>query len=800
MNDLSFSLRQLVKRPAFTLIAIVTLALGIGATTAIFSVINAILLKPLRFHDPGSLIQLWRPQPEIENAPVAPATFLDWREKNQVFERMAAIVGKGFNLPGDKPQRIIGARVSANILELLGVAPKLGRGFLAAEDEPGQGHVVVISDALWKNRFGQDPHVIGQTITLSDQTYTVVGVTPAGFVFPDTRTELWVPIAFSPDERQVSDTNFLDVIARLKPGTTVPQAQAAMEALARQLAQRDGRPDRARVKLAPLGEEAVRATRPVLYVLLGAVAFVLVISCANVANLLLARTAGRQKEIAVRVALGASRRRITRLLLSESVLLALIGGAVGLVLATWGIDLLVALKSLNLPRISEVKIDWVVLGFTFLLSLSCGVGFGFLPALAALRGESNDALKEGGRTAGSSVRSRARSLLIIAEIALSLILLIGAGLMLRSFARLMAVDPGFRADHVFTATVALPASRYPTVVEQNNFFGELIRRIESLPGVQSAGIVTDLPLYGGSSTGFEVEGSARAENEHRPLVEYRIASPNYLRAMGASLLAGRAFTERDRAGAPGVVIINETLARQFFPGTNPIGKRIGLSSPTDWREVVGVIKDLRNYGLDAEVRPEAYVPYRQNAPGYLAGVAFAMSVVVQTNADPAGFRSAIQSELNAIDKDQPMSAVKTMEQYLGDSLAQRRFNLWLLGVFAAVALILAAVGIYGVVSYSVAQRRQEMGIRIALGANRAAIFYLVLGQTMLLTALGLALGIVVSIGLTRLMTSMLYHVSATDPAVFLSVAILLGFIALLAAFIPARRATRVSPITSLRAE
>lgn len=801
ISDLKFALRMLAKKPGFTCIAILTLALGIGANTAMFSVVNSILLRPLHFAHPEALVQVWGVQPELERAPISPAAFLDWKQQNEVFERIAAYVGKGFNVRGDKPERLIGARVSGDIFKLLGVQPKIGRSFSDGEDEAGKNRVVIISDAIWKTRFGRDPKIIGQTLTLDGQPHSIVGVMPADFVFPESRTQLWTPIGFTDQEKATRDTNYLSVVARLKSGTNVAQANAAMEALARRLAQRDAAPDRSRVKLLGLGEAAMGTVRPMLYVLLGAVGFVLLIACANVANLLLARTAERGKEIAIRVALGASRRDILQLLLAESVFLALIGGTLGLLLAFWGIDFLVALKPFNLPRLSEVSIDWATLAFTGVVSLCAGVGFGVLPGLAAVKTKSNEALKQGGRSgAALGARSRVRNILIVSEVALSLVLLIGAGLMIRSFARLLAVEPGFRPDHVFTATISLPLSRYESVGQQDRFFQDLTRRIEALPGVEAAAVVTDLPLYGGSSTGFDVEGLARPENSHRPLVEYRIASPNYFRALGASLVLGRSFTERDNTDAPAVVVINKTLAPQFFAGTNPIGKRIGLSGPTDWREIVGVVKDLRNYGLDEDVRPEAYIPSLQNVPGYLAGVSSAMTLVVRTRGEPLSYGGAIQTQLYAIDKDQPMSNVMTLEQYFGDSLLQRRFNMLLLGAFAALALILAAIGIYGVVSYSVAQRTQEVGIRMALGADRAAIFSLVIRQVMSVAAVGLLIGIAAALGLTRLLSTLLYHVSATDPLVFISLTALLALVALLAGLVPARRATRVDPLRSLRFE
>lgn len=803
INDLRFAIRMLVRSPAFSILAILTLALAIGANSAVFSVINAVLLRPLPYENPEQLVRVFGTQPQLAQAPTSPANFLDWKEQNQAFERIATFVGQGFNLlGGDKPERVRGARVSADLFQLLGMEPALGRTFQSDEEQRGPNRVVVLSHDFWRSRFAGDDSIIGKSITLNDQTYTVIGVMPAGFAFPNERTQLWTPIAFSDTERATRDTNYIDVIARLKPGVTLAQAQEHMSALARQQAQRF--PDTNTgigVKLVALGEHTVGNIRPVLVVLLAAVAFVLLIACANVANLLLARAADRQREMAIRSALGASRSRVVRLLLVESVVIAVVGGAAGLMLAIWGIDLLVALKPGNLPRVAEISIDRGVFGFAALLSLITGVGFGLVPAWHVSKPDLNEGLKESSRgTSGGPGRQRLRGSLVVCEIALSLVLLIGAGLMIRSFARLLAVDPGFNPTNVLQAFVSLPSTKYPDARRQAAFFDALLERTRNLAGVIAIGAVSDLPLLGGNSTVFDVEGRAPAQPGQRSLIDYRAASADYFSAMGMRLVKGRAFSARDTADAPGVVIINETTAARFFPNEDPIGKRIALSGPPDLREIVGVVADVRNYGLDADVKPEAYVPFVQNAPEYLSAVAAGMNIVVRTASDASAFAPTFRAQVQAIDKDQPISELSTMEAQLAESIAQRRFNMLLLAVFAGLALVLAAVGIYGVVGYTVAQRSHEMGIRMALGASRGDILRLVFGHSMLTTLAGIAVGLIAALALTRLISSLLYDVAPTDPLVFAGITSLLVLVASTATYLPARRAMRVNPIEALRHE
>ncbi|MFL6542615.1 MAG: ABC transporter permease [Chthoniobacterales bacterium] len=801
MKDFRYALRQLRQTPGFTIIAVLTLGLGIGANTAIFSVVNGVLLKPLPYAAPERLVKIWTSLPQLDRAPSSPAAYLDWKRDNQVFTNVVAYVGAGFNIRGgDKPERLAGAKIGADFLTMLGREPMLGRGFAREEDESGRGHVALLSYGLWQRRFAGRSDVIGQTLTLNDETYTVVGVMPKDFAFPRRTTEIWTPLAFTDKERAVRDTNYLDVFARLKEGVTIQQASANVIAIQRQNSTRPNTSENGGIKLVPLTEEIVGDVRPVLYLLFGAVAFVLLIACANVTNLFLARTAERQKEIAIRRALGASQSRIVRLLLAESTVLSLLGAVVGLVLALWSIDVLVALKPANLPRLQEIALNKPAFAFAFLLALAVGTAFGVIPALQSAKTEIEPALRETGRTATAGrARNRVRNLLVVSEVALALVLLIGAGLMIRSFARLLSVDPGFNPEHALLADVALPSPKYKSVAETNAFFSQLMPRLESLPGVVAAGGITDLPLYGGSSTGFDIEGRPPAPPGQRPLVDYRVITPGYFRAMQMTLVKGRAFSDADNRDAPGVVIINEVLARQFFPNEDPLGKRLGLSRPNDVREIVGVMHDVKNWGLDAAVKPEAYIPLQQNAADYL-GISTALNVVVRTTNAPETYIPPLINQVRALDPDQPVIEAMTLEQYLGESVAQRRFNMLLLGAFAGVALLLAAIGIYGVIAYYVTQRTSEIGIRIALGAKSADIFRLVVIHAMSMTGVGLFVGLAAAFVLTRFMASMLYQISTRDPLIFISLSAILAVVALAAAILPARRAMRVNPITVLRAE
>jgi putative ABC transport system permease protein len=800
--DIRYAIRMLAKSPAFTFIAVLTLALAIGANTAMFSVVDAVLLRPLPYPHSEQLVQVFGTQRTLAEAPTSPANFLEWRTENQVFSRIATWIGQGFNLSGtDKPERVVGARVSTDMFQLLGVQPSLGRDFTAEEDGDGGNRVVILSYEFWQHRFAGDPNAVGQTITLSDQSYTVIGVMPRGFAFPSPRAQIWTPMAFNAAERATRDTNYIDVVARLKPGVSLEQAQAKMTAVAQSQAQRYPETNVGiGIKVVSLQEHMVGNARPMLVVLFGAVVFVLLIACANVANLLLARATARHREMAIRGALGASRSRVVRLLLTESFLLAIVGGALGLLLAIWSLDLLVSLKPANLPRLAEIGVNRTVFLFTAAVSVITGVLFGLAPAWNVSKTDLNEGLKEGGRSGSDGPRrQRMRALLVISEVALSLVLLIGAGLMIRSFARLLAVDPGFKTDHVLTAFVSLPVAKYSEREAQVAFFDRLLDRLRNVPGVTAAGVVTDIPLYGGSSTGFDVDRRPAALPGQRAMTDYRMINPDYFAAMGMRILKGRAFSSHDTETAPGVVIINETLASRYFAGEDPIGQRLNLSGgPKDLREIVGVVADVRNYGLDAEVKPEVYVPFLQSAPGYLAGMTSALTIVVRSTIEPTALTATLREQVEALDKDQPVSAIKTMELYLTDSMAQRRFNMLLLAVFAGLALVLAAVGIYGVIAYTVTQRTHEMGIRIALGARGGDILRLVFSNAMATTVIGIFIGLGAAFGLTRLLQSLLYQVTATDPLVFAAIPLLLLAVAAMATYFPARRAMKVDPITALR--
>src|ERR1700754_2479844 len=803
LQDLRYAARILWKNPGFTAVAVIALALGIGANTAIFSVVNTVLLRPLPYKDPEQLVMVWEDNSRHgypRDTPAA-ANFVDWRDQNSVFSGMAAFADTYFNLTGvGDPERLQGRIVSASLFPLLGVEPQLGRVFTSAEDQPGAQNVVLLSHRLWQRRFGGDPAIVGKTLSLSGQTYTVVGVMPARFQFPENVDELWIPIAFTAQEAANRNRHYLEVVARLKPGVTLAQAQSEMTTIGARLQQQYPQSNTdLSVAVTSLHEHVVGDIKPALLILLGAVGLVLLIACANVANLLLARAAIRQKEIALRVALGARRWRLLRQFLTESVLLATLGGILGLAIAYAGLLLLGSFIPENIAQAREISLDLKVLGFTLLVSLLTGFIFGLAPAIQSLRMNQSETLKEGGRDSvtGRSGK-RLRGLLVTAEVAVSLVLLIGAGLLINSFLRLRNIDPGFKVDHLLTMKIELPEPKYETLERRAAFYTDLVQRVQSLPGARSAAVTTNLPLYRqGNSISIRVEGRPDPPPGQELIVVTRIISPGYFDTMSIPLLAGRQFTDQDTETTPNVVVISETMAKRFWAGEEAIGKRLAIGrvrSDADWIQGVGIVKDGRQFELNAEPRPQMYVSYRQ------ADFFAPEDLVVKTDVEPASMAAAVRKAVWEIDKDQPVSNIKSMEEILGDSIARQRFSMLLLGVFAAVALLLAAVGIYGVMSYSVAQRTHEIGIRMALGAQTGAVLKLAVGYGLKLVVAGVLIGLVAAFALTRLMSTLLFGVTPTDPATFALISLLLVGVAALASYIPARRATKVDPLVALRYE
>jgi predicted permease len=800
-QDLRYGMRMLLKNPGFTIVAVIALALGIGANTAIFSVVNTVLLRPLPYKNPERLVMVWEENSKQgfpRDTPAA-ANYIDWRDQNHVFEAMAAMTEISFNLTGaGEPERIDGQRVSASLFRLLGVDPQLGRAFLPEEDQQGANQVVILSHGLWQRRFGSDPAIIGRTINLDGQSFTVVGVMPRNFQFPSRTDQLWVPIAFSAKEAGERGNHYLEVIARMKPGVSLQQAQAEMTTIATRLQQQYPQTNTSiGAVITPLHEHVVGNIKSALLILLGAVAFVLLIACANVANLLLARAAVRQKEIALRLALGASRPRMTRQFLTESVLLSAFGGGVGLLLAIVALDVLKRFIPPNISQAQAITIDAKVLVFTILVSIATGLLFGLAPAAQMANSDLNDTLKETGRDSAAGAHgNRIRGFLIISEVAVSFLLLIGAGLLINSFIRLRHVDPGFRSENLLTMKIVLPETRYPDKQRRSLFYDELLRRVETLPGVASAAVATNLPLTSsGNSVGIAIEGRADPAPDRVPIVITRVVSSGYFKTMTIPLLEGRVFTEGDKADSPPAVVISETTARRFWPGENALGKHIKVGRSTSrqpWLTVVGVVKDVRQFELIIEPQPQMYLPYRQ------ADFFEPRSMIIRTNFDPLSLAGTVRQTVWEIDKDQPVSDISSMEEIVSDSVARQRFSMLLLGIFAGLALVLAAVGIYGVMSYSVAQRTREIGIRMALGAQRSDVLKMTVGHGFRLVLTGVAIGLAAAFVLTRVMSTLLFGVSPTDPLTFITISIVLVSVAVLASYVPARRATRVDPMFALR--
>jgi putative ABC transport system permease protein len=800
IKDLRSAARMMVKQPLFTAVAVVALALGIGANTAIFTVVNAVLLRPLPYDDPDHLVWLWDTQPQLATAPASLPDFIDWKDQNQSFEYLAAFQsGNMFTDEGNGAQDTRVGLVTPDLFSLFRVKPLLGRTFTEEETQPGRFRVAVLSQSMWQRRFGSDPNVLGQSLDLSGAAYTIIGVIPAGFGFPN-EAQLWRPLPIDP-MRLDRGPHYLRVIGRLKPGVTLAESQAEMSAIGARLSEQyPEKIARHGIKLQLLSDVVVGDVRPALFVILGAVGFVLLIACANVANLLLARAGSRQREMAIRTALGAGRSRIIRQLLTESVSLAAAGGAAGLLVAVWGVDSLVSLAPDALPRIHEIGIDARVAAFTMLVSLLTGVVFGLAPALQLSKPDLSDGLKESGRTTAGVQRNRLRSALIVSEIALSLVLLVGAGLMIKSFAKLNSVNPGFNPDKLLTMGVTLLRNKYPEDSNVAAFYSQLLERVATAPGVKSAGAISELPLSGSNTSDyFTIEGRPAVPKEEQPLTECRTVTPHYFESMEIPLLAGRDFADTDTKETPNVVVINQAFARRHFTAEDPIGHRIKLQGQfRDPPLIVGVVGNVHDFGLDEEPTPEAYFAYQQNPLNetYYRS----MTIVARTKTEPTALAGSLRAELLSLDKTLPVQALKPMTGYLRDSLSRRRFNMILLSVFAAVALLLAAVGIYGVISYAVAQRTHEIGIRVAIGAKAQDILRLVLGQAMLLTLLGVAVGVAAALALTRLMESLLFGVSATDTATFAVISVILTGVALGACCVPARRAMKVDPMVALRYE
>ena len=804
-QDLRYGLRTLIKNPGFTIVAVIALALGIGANSAIFSVVNAVLLRPLPYKNPDQLVVIWENATHLgfpKDTP-SPANFLDWRQQSSLFEGMAAFAERSFNLTGvGEPERLDGRRVSANLFEMLGVKPIVGRTFVPQEDQPGT-KVVLLNESLWKRRFGGDPAVVGRAVNLNGEPYTVVGVLPQTVRLPTSgnwRDQVWVPLAFPSEEAASRGAHYLEVIARMKPGMTLPKAQAEMDTIAARLAQQY--PDfnaRRGAVVTPLHEEIVGKMKSPLLILLGAVAFVLLIACANVANLLLARAAVRQKEIALRLALGANRARLTKQLLVESVLLSLVGGLVGLGLAYFGLNVLTRFIPQDVAQADTITIDAKVLLFTLAVAVVTGLIFGLAPATQASHFNLNETLKEGGRDSGAGVRGkRLRNSLVIAEVATSFILLVGAGLLINSFVHLRTLDPGFRADHLLALNVDLSEVKYPDTQRRTAFFDEVTRRVRTLPGVQSVAVAGNLPFtYNGDSTLIAVEGIPDPPIDQWPDVIYRTVGPGYLATMGIPLVRGRDFNDQDTLDTTPVVVISEKTAKRYWPNEEPIGKRLktgATASDVPWRTVIGVVKDVRQNDFIAEPKMQMYFSYRQVKD------LVANALVVRTSVDPLSLATSVRNTIWAVDKDQPVANIDSMEHIVAGAVARQRFSMLLLAIFAGLALVLAAVGIYGVMSYSVAQQTREIGIRIALGAQRGDVLRMTVKEGLKLVGVGLLIGLISAFVLTRVMESLLFGISATDPVTFGIICVVLLIVATLASYIPALRAATVDPMVALRAQ
>jgi putative ABC transport system permease protein len=791
LRDVRLAVRSLTKAPGFALAAILTLALGVGATSAIFSVVNGVVLRPMPYPNPESLVMVWEITPQSGQFSVAPANFFDWRRQATTFEGLAALGNSDVTLQGPNgPEQVPAAFVSSNFFKVMGIRPAMGRGFTAEEETPGRDGVIVLSHGAWQRRFGADPRTLGSTVSINGTQSTIVGIMPAGFAFPST-AELWFPFAM--DQAKASrGGHYLGVIGRIKPGVAHERAEAEMKAIAERLALQypDVNAGESAV-IVPLHEQVVGEVRPALLTLLAAVAMTVLIACANVANLLLVRGSVRRKELAIRAALGASRARLVRQMLVESLVLAMAGGIIGIALAQLALRPLQVLSAGTLPRVTEISIDLTVLGFALGVSLLTGIVFGLAPAWQAASAALVDVLKDGGRS-HSPIGRWMRTSLLVAEVALSMVLLVGAALLLRSFANVTGIDPGFRPEGVLTFRVSLPQPRYPDGQHRMTFYDALITRLEALPGVRGAGLVQNLPLKGDYLLGFEVQGRPPVRREDRLNANYRAISGRYFETLGIPVLRGRTFTERDKDGAPLVAIVDEAFARRHFPGEDPIGRGIDIGNGSDgFAEIVGVVGSVRYDGLATTPRPMMYAPLAQDGFG-------TMWVVARTTGDPADLMAEARQVVRSLDPAMPAYAMKTLEDVISESIAPRRFPMLLLGLFAAIAMGLAAVGLYGVVAYGVSLRTQEIGIRMAIGAGRGDVLRMIVAGGMRVALIGVILGIGGALVMSRLMRTMLFGVTAVDPASYAGTALMLLAVAALACYIPARRAMRLDPLSALR--
>ena len=810
LQDLRFALRLLVKNPGFALMAAIIMALGIGANTAIFSIVNKVLIEPLPFRDVDRVVQIWHTPPQssfpgMTTFAISPANFLDWQKENHVFDKMALYSGASFDITGTgRPEAIGAGTVSSDFFSALGVEPLHGRIFRTEENSPGQNHEVILSYKFWQTHYAADPGAVGKTINLDGDPYTIVGVMGPAMNRPGF-AQMWIPQALTPAQAAVRNNHNFLAVGRLKPGVTIEQAQSEMNTISERLEQAYPAEDKGwGAVLNPLRDETVGHVRPALLMMLAAVAFVLLIACANVANLLLARTFARRKEIAIRTAMGARRPRLVRQLLGESVLISLIGGALGLVAAHFGIQLLLKLFAAHLPQLGEIKLNGPVLAFTFALSVVTGILAGLLPALSMTRSDVNDALKQGlGRTDASSGSSATRSALVVVEVALSLVLLIGAGLMIRSLAKLQTIDAGFDQHNVLTMNVQVNKKQFADATQQSQFFNQVFERVHAIPGVEAVGAVDDLPLTGGSSQPVSIEGHPVVALSEQPEVSVRVATPGYLQAMRVPLLQGRNISPDDRADSAAVVVISQSMAKQFWPNGDAIGHHLKLSFfPDKDRQVVGIVGDVKQNGIDSSAGiATLYWPVAQLvAPTNESWRSYPLSLVIRTTVAPRALATAVTDAIHQINKDVPVDNVLTLEEFVDATLTQHSFNMQLLSIFGLLALVLCTVGIYSVLAYSVKRGMKDIGLRIAFGATRRDVLQFVLTQAIKPTALGIVIGLTGAYTLSRLVTSMVYGISAHDTLTFAAVTALLIGVAFMAGLIPALRATHIDPIAVIRDE